>query len=87
MNTAEILELAWQSIYLILLLSAPAVLAAAVIGLLVSILQAATQVQEQTLSVVAKIIAVYAALALCGVWLLELMVGFAREAFAAIATA
>lgn len=85
MTPSEILSVAWRSIHLVLLLSAPAVLAAAVVGLVVSVLQAATQVQEQTLSIAPKIVAVYVALAITGGWLLAELVAFARSVFGSIA--
>jgi len=58
-----------QSLYLILILSAPMLISALVVGLLISILQATTQIQEQTLSFVPKIVATFVAVLVCGTWM------------------
>lgn len=62
----EALELTKQSLYLILILSGPAVGAAALVGLIVAFLQAATQLQEQTFAYALKFIAIVLALFLTG---------------------
>jgi flagellar biosynthetic protein FliQ len=51
------------------------------VGILVSIFQAITQIQEQTLSFVPKIVAVFVAVLLFGPWMLSLMVDYTREVF------
>ncbi|MGY6518259.1 MAG: type III secretion system export apparatus subunit SctS [Lysobacteraceae bacterium] len=56
--SGEVLELTRQALWLVLLLSAPPIIAASVVGLLVAFLQAATQLQEQTFSFTVKFIAV-----------------------------
>lgn len=55
---SEAMQLTLQSLWLVLLLSAPPVLVAAVIGLVIAILQAATQIQEQTFQFAAKLVAI-----------------------------
>lgn len=60
------MAVAKQALFLILILAAPPVLAALVVGLMVSLLQATTQVQEQTLTFVPKMVAVSVVLALFG---------------------
>jgi flagellar biosynthetic protein FliQ len=66
-----------QGLLLVLLVSAPAVLAALVVGLLVSVVQAATQIQEQTLSVAPKLVAVSLTLAAVGLWMVREIAMFA----------
>lgn len=58
MASGEAMQLTLQALWLVLLLSAPPVLAAAVVGLLIAILQAATQIQEQTFQYAAKLFAI-----------------------------
>jgi flagellar biosynthesis protein FliQ len=67
-----------------LLLSAPLLVTALVVGLLVGIFQAATQINEMTLSFIPKLIATAAALAITGPWMLKLIVGYTRELFESI---
>lgn len=74
------LELGRQALWLVLVVSAPVVLTALGVGLVVSVLQAASQIQEFTLSFVPKILAVLLALALTAPWIGEQLVGFARLA-------
>jgi type III secretion HrpO family protein len=69
MFTTEIYQLAYQALLMILILSGPPVLISMIIGLFIAILQAATQVQEQTLSFTVKLIAVIFTLLLMGGWL------------------
>jgi flagellar biosynthetic protein FliQ len=73
-----------EGLLLALLISAPPLLASLVVGFVTSILQAATQVQEQTLSFVPKVIAVFAALALTAPWIGAEMVRFGRALLALI---
>lgn len=66
MFQAQIFQLTYQSLYLILLLSAPPILISMVLGLMVAIFQAATQIQEQTLSFTVKLVAVMVVLMAMG---------------------
>jgi flagellar biosynthesis protein FliQ len=68
-----------RGIMLSLLISMPPILAAAAIGLLVGIIQAVTQVQEQTISAVPKLVLVFLMLILGGGLMLELMGGYVKE--------
>lgn len=68
MSQAYILDLTSKALSLVLILSLPPIIAATVIGLLVSLLQALTQVQEQTLSFAVKLIVVTAVLLLTIPW-------------------
>ena len=58
MDGGEALRLTLQALWLVLLLSAPPVVAAAIVGLLIAILQAATQIQEQTFQYAAKLLVI-----------------------------
>jgi flagellar biosynthetic protein FliQ len=80
-DASEAIDLARRAVTLILLVGAPVLLTALVVGLVVSILQAVTQVQEHTLSFVPKILAVLVAVALVGPWMLEKLIEFGREMF------
>ena len=69
MNNAEILHFTAQALWLVLILSMPCVLVAAIVGTLVSLVQAVTQVQEQTLGFVAKLIGVVVVLFVTAGWM------------------
>jgi len=79
MTSEFIIGLATQAVYTLLKASLPLMLAALVTGLIVSILQATTQIQEQTLAFVPKIIAVFLALLFFGQWILQTLVDFAGQ--------
>ncbi|MBL7685694.1 MAG: type III secretion system export apparatus subunit SctS, partial [Deltaproteobacteria bacterium] len=68
-----------QSLYLVLVLSAPAVLIALIIGLAISLVQATTQIQEQTLTFVPKLIAVMVILSLTGPWCMVQLMAFSKH--------
>jgi flagellar biosynthesis protein FliQ len=71
-----ILAIGKQSLFLILVLSAPPVLVALVTGLMISLVQATTQIQEQTLTFVPKLVAVLLTLAFTGPWLMTQIVAY-----------
>jgi len=77
---AFMLELGRKALWLVLVVSAPVVLTALAVGFLVSVLQAASQLQEFTLSFVPKILAVLLVLALVAPWMGEQLVYFAQAA-------
>ncbi|MCE0731977.1 flagellar biosynthesis protein FliQ [Halomonas sp. G15] len=81
MTPEMVMNLAYQGMRVTLLLAAPLLLAALATGLLVSLFQAATQINEMTLSFIPKILAVFAVLVLAGPWLLKLITTFTRELF------
>ena len=82
MTTADLLvRLAREGLFLAILLSAPVVLAAMIVGLFVSIVQATTQIQEQTLSFAPKVVAVMLALAVTGPWIGAQLVRFSIALF------
>ena len=73
-----ILAIGKQGLFLTLILSAPAVLVALIVGLLISLVQATTQIQEQTLTFVPKLVGVFLILALTGPWLMSQMIAFTK---------
>lgn len=78
------MSLGAQAIQLTLLVAAPLLLVALVVGLVISIFQAATQINEATLSFIPKLMAVFAALVVAGPWMLAQLVAFMRELFSSI---
>ncbi len=80
------IALAKQSLFLSLVLTSPPVLVAMMVGLTISILQATTQIQEQTLTFVPKLFAVVAVLALAGSWMLAQLVAFTISLYDSFAT-
>lgn len=76
-----ILGICSEALYLILLLSSPMLISALLVGLVISILQATTQVQEQTLSFVPKIIVTFLSVILCSTWIGGMLGAFAVRIF------
>lgn len=81
MTPESAVALMQKAILLALLLAAPMLLFGLVAGLLVSILQAVTQVQEMTLTFIPKMVAIAAALFIFGQWIMVSLMTFAREIF------
>ncbi|WP_017378972.1 flagellar biosynthesis protein FliQ [Paenisporosarcina sp. TG-14] len=79
MTPDMVIKLAEQAIYMIILLSAPMLLTALAVGLMVSVFQAMTQIQEQTLSFIPKIVAVFIALLIFGPWMLTILMDYTRD--------
>ena len=81
MTDTQVTELALQTMMLAAKVAAPVLLTALLVGFLISLFQAATQIQEQTLSFVPKMIAVAIALLVSGNWVLSELVGFTHSLF------
>ncbi|MBS9436595.1 EscS/YscS/HrcS family type III secretion system export apparatus protein [Photorhabdus noenieputensis] len=81
MSNADILHFTSQSLWLVLILSLPPVLMAAAVGTLVSLIQALTQIQEQTLGFVIKLVAVIITLFATATWLGNELYSFANMTF------
>ncbi len=81
MTQDTVLSLAQGALMLVVQLSLPVVAIAMVVGLAISIVQAATQIQESTLAVVPRILAIFAALGLFGSWMLRLAVEFTTQLY------
>jgi flagellar biosynthesis protein FliQ len=86
MNAQGVLTIGQQALYMLLMISAPVLLTVLVVGLVVSVFQAATQINEATLSFVPKIIAAVAVLALAGPWMLNTLVEYLQRTLQAIPT-
>ncbi len=81
MNETIIIDIARQAIYLVLKASAPMLIASLVVGLIISILQTVTSIQEQTLTFVPKLVAVFLVMMLAGSWILNSLKDYMVELF------
>lgn len=79
MDSTQIVDLARQAVMLMLVVSAPVLVVGMAVGLIISILQAVTQVQEQTLSFVPKIVVMLLVAVLTAPWATQKLLEFARE--------
>ena len=84
MTPELVMNIGRQAIEMALILSGPLLLAALVVGLIISIFQAATQINEQTLSFIPKLLAIFLVLILAGPWMLQIMVDYIRRLFESI---
>jgi flagellar biosynthetic protein FliQ len=84
MNPTAVVDLGRQALELTLMVSAPLFLAALVTGLIVSVFQAATQINEMTLSFVPKLVAIFLTLVLAGPWMITLLTDFMRRLYESI---
>ena len=87
MDSQQVFTLGQQGLYILLMVSAPVLLTVLVVGLLVSIFQAATQINESTLSFVPKIIAAVAVLGFAGPWMLTTLVEYLQRTLQSIPSA
>ncbi|MBQ8596559.1 MAG: flagellar biosynthesis protein FliQ [Lachnospiraceae bacterium] len=76
MTIDEVIAIASEALFLVIKVSAPVLLVSLIVGLVISIFQTVTSIQEQTLTFVPKIIAVFLALILIGNWMLSEMTEF-----------
>ncbi|MDR5821311.1 flagellar biosynthesis protein FliQ [Caballeronia sp. LZ043] len=81
MTPESVMTMAHQAMYVALLLAAPLLLVALVVGLVVSLFQAATQINESTLSFIPKLIAVAVTLVIAGPWMLSTLLDYMRHVF------
>jgi flagellar biosynthetic protein FliQ len=86
MNQDTVVNLAAQAMSLSLKIAGPLLLAALVVGLLVSVFQAVTQIQEQSLSLIPKIAGVAVVIVLLGPWMLGQLVAYTTALYTAIPT-
>ena len=84
MNPQQVLDAGQQGLMLLLLVAAPVLATVMAVGLVVSIFQAATQINEATLSFVPKVVAAVAVLASAGPWMLSTLVDYLRRTLQAI---
>ena len=79
MTEQTVIDLSARAAWITIKIAAPALLATLAVGLIILIFQAATQISEQTLALIPKVLAMTAALVLCGPWVLRTLVGFTVE--------
>ncbi|WP_016915694.1 flagellar biosynthesis protein FliQ [Vreelandella stevensii] len=84
MTPEMVMSLAYQGMRLMLFLAGPILLAALFVGLLISLFQAATQINEMTLTFIPKILAVFTVLVVAGPWLIGLITDFTHRLFSNI---
>lgn len=81
MDAEMVIGIAKQGFYTILIVCGPLLIISLVVGLIISIFQATTQIQEQTLAFVPKIVAVLVGIVIFGPWMLSHMLSYATEIF------
>ena len=86
MTAQDVITLGQQALYVTMLLSAPLLITALVVGLTVSVLQAATQINEMTLSFLPKLLAMFLVLVAAGPWMLSLIVDYLQRVLTSIGT-
>ncbi len=79
MTPESVMSMAHQAMYVGLLLASPLLLTALIVGLVVSLFQAATQINESTLSFIPKLLAVALMLVIAGPWMLETLLDYMRH--------
>jgi len=84
MTPESVMTMGRQAMEITLLVSAPLLFVALVIGLVVSIFQAATQINEATLSFIPKLVGVFVTLVIAGPWMLSVMLDYMRQVFTGI---
>ncbi len=81
MNEQTVIDLAANTIWVTMEVAAPALIAALVTGLIIAIIQAATQINEQTVAFLPKIIVMMGAMVICGPWILQTIMTFTINLF------
>ena len=84
MTEEVVLQVGREALFLIVYLAAPLLLSALLAGLVIGVFQAATQIQEQTLSFIPKLGALVVALMILGPWLLKMLLTFTQNLFMSI---
>ena len=84
MTPETVMTIGTRALEITLLLAAPLLLVALITGLLVGVFQAATQINEQTLSFIPKLVGIFIALVLAGPWMLSVMTDYMRNVFSGI---
>ncbi len=84
MTPDEIIDLSQQTLYLIALITAPMLLSALAIGLIIGMFQAATSINEQTLSFIPKLMVLLLSILIAGPWMLNLLLSFTRRLYLGI---
>ena len=84
MTPESVMTMGRQAMEITLMVAAPMLLVALIIGLIVSIFQAATQINEATLSFIPKLVGIFVAIVVAGPWILSVMLDYMRQVFTGI---
>ncbi len=84
MDVDAVIDVSQQALYVITLLSAPMLISALLIGLLIGMFQAATSINEMTLSFIPKLLILVVAIMIAGPWMLDLLLDYTRELYLSI---
>jgi flagellar biosynthetic protein FliQ len=84
MTPESVMTMGRQAMEVTLMVAAPMLLVALVVGLVVSIFQAATQINEMTLSFIPKLVGIFLAMIIAGPWMLSVMLDYMRQMFTGI---
>ncbi|MFZ4873961.1 flagellar biosynthesis protein FliQ [Janthinobacterium sp. Mn2066] len=84
MTPESVMTMGRQAMEITLMVAAPMLLVALIIGLLVSIFQAATQINEATLSFIPKLVGIFIAMVVAGPWILSVLVDYMRQVLSGI---
>jgi flagellar biosynthesis protein FliQ len=84
MTPETVMTIAHRALEITLMLAAPLLVAALVIGLLVGVFQAATQINEMTLSFIPKVLGMAVTAVIAGPWMLKVLISYTRELFESI---
>ena len=84
MTPESVMTLGRHAMVITLMVAAPMLLVALIIGLVVSIFQAATQINEATLSFIPKLVGIFIAIVVAGPWMLSVMLDYMRQVFTGI---
>ena len=84
MTPQEVMSMGQEAVYIAMLISAPLLLTALAVGLAVSVVQAATQINEMTLSFIPKLIAIFAMMIIAGPWMLAMLTDYMARILAGI---
>lgn len=86
MTVDTVIDIAREAIWLIIKLSAPMLIVSLIVGLVISIFQTVTSIQEQTMTFVPKILSIFITLLICGNWVLSELADFTTKLFSMFAT-
>ena len=86
MTPEFVVDLGQNAVRTVLMVAAPMLLSGLVVGLMVSIFQAATQINEQTMTFIPKIVAVLVSLIIAAPWIIQVMISFTNNVFQSIGT-
>ncbi|MBV1932696.1 MAG: flagellar biosynthesis protein FliQ [Porticoccaceae bacterium] len=84
MTPESVMDIGRETMYVIVLLAAPLLLSALAVGLLIGVFQAATQIQEMTLSFIPKLLVIAIALVTAGPWMLTVIIEFTQRLYSNI---